>query len=211
MSETDNRLSKQGERLKKLRKERKKTQDEVAKLVGCGIVSVRDWEKGKRSPDTIYLIKLSELFGVSCDYILGLTDYTNIGNREIEDITGLSNEAVEVLRYISYNDWDNTNRATIGFINRVLEFASDSCTIDSYGDGHSISTVFSIMEEYVTSKNIVASIGGKKGQLIAFLDNQVKIDTVQSLYLEKLSSDVRRILDNLRKIEGGKDNAKEES
>lgn len=118
MDVKDDKLSIQGERLKKLRAEykpKKLTQKEVADKIGCGIVSYRDWEKGKRSPDTVYLIELAKLFQVSCDYILGITDFTKIGNREISEITGLSDYSINVLReHLNITD-------IVSVINKMLE------------------------------------------------------------------------------------------
>ena len=208
-SKTDNRLSKQAERLKTLRKEKKQTQEKISEQIGCGIVSYRNWEKGKCFPDTVYLIELSKLFDVSCDYILGLTDFKNIGNKEVSEITSLSDEAVEVLRYLSRYKYQ-TNKNTISLINRVLKSMAEHCRLTADNDGSSIPNILATMEEYIASEHAVASIGDGQGQFITFHKADISsIHTVQSLYLEKLSSDIRKILDRYREIEkeGEKDNA----
>ena len=86
------------ERLRTLRKSKGMTQEEVSRKIGYDIKSYRTWELGEKRPSTGALMKLGSLFGVSIDYILGLTDYTHVGNQEICAITGLSQESVDILR-----------------------------------------------------------------------------------------------------------------
>ncbi|MCK8824880.1 helix-turn-helix domain-containing protein [Fuchsiella alkaliacetigena] len=61
-------------RIKKLRKEFDLTQEKLAKKVGVSRATIAGYEtKGKEPPyDT--LTKLAEIFNVSTDYLLGLTD-----------------------------------------------------------------------------------------------------------------------------------------
>lgn len=59
-----------GEILKKLRKERKMTQSQLAEMFGYSHVAVVKWENGSREPDFATLIKLSEFFGVSIDFLI---------------------------------------------------------------------------------------------------------------------------------------------
>lgn len=62
-------------RIKKLREENNITQEELAKkleLSSKGIVSM--YEKGDRKPSLEILVKLSEIFNCSIDYILCKTD-----------------------------------------------------------------------------------------------------------------------------------------
>lgn len=63
-----------GERLKKLRNERKITQEELGKKVNVTKVSISGYENGNRNPDTETLQKLADFFEVSTDYLLGRTD-----------------------------------------------------------------------------------------------------------------------------------------
>ena len=62
------------ERLKILRIEKKLSQPELAKLVGVSKGMISFWENGINEPTITNLIKLSQIFEVSTDYILGLED-----------------------------------------------------------------------------------------------------------------------------------------
>lgn len=90
-------------RLKKLREQRDLTQEQVKNKIGCDLKTYRAWEKEGNYPSADYLIGLAQLFGVSTDYLLGLSDYTNIGNKEMSETTGLSEYAIDILRAINSN------------------------------------------------------------------------------------------------------------
>ena len=62
-------------RLTELRKEKGLTQAELADKLGVLQRSVSHWENGTRECDFETLIKLSIIFSVSTDYLLGKTDY----------------------------------------------------------------------------------------------------------------------------------------
>jgi len=58
------------EKLKKMRLESNKTQDEVATYLGIGRTTVVNYEHGRIKPTLENIRKLAELFDVSCDYLL---------------------------------------------------------------------------------------------------------------------------------------------
>ena len=61
-----------GERIARKRQENGWTQTHLAQLVGVNVKSVKEWENSVSVPAAKTLIKLSQLFGVSTDYLLGL-------------------------------------------------------------------------------------------------------------------------------------------
>ena len=63
-----------GERLRELRKEKGLSAKALSKLIGTSDASIIDWENNKDEIKAKNLIKLSKLFGVSTDYLLGLED-----------------------------------------------------------------------------------------------------------------------------------------
>jgi transcriptional regulator with XRE-family HTH domain len=74
-------------RIKILREELNMTQQELADKLGGAKSSVAMYENEDRKPSLEILIKLSEIFDCSIDYILGKT---NIRNNEINDPLGLA-------------------------------------------------------------------------------------------------------------------------
>jgi transcriptional regulator with XRE-family HTH domain len=63
-----------GETIKKLRTDKNYTQKDLAKILGISASAVGMYEQGRREPDNAILIKMSHVFEVSVDEILGLCD-----------------------------------------------------------------------------------------------------------------------------------------
>ncbi|MBE6965955.1 MAG: helix-turn-helix domain-containing protein [Ruminococcaceae bacterium] len=61
-------------RLKEIRKEHKKSQEELAKLLGVTQATLSGWENEKYEIDNKSLIKCAEILNVSVDYLLGRSD-----------------------------------------------------------------------------------------------------------------------------------------
>ena len=62
------------ENLKILRRENRKTQKEIAELIGCRELAYLHYEKGVRKLPVNALITLARYYDVSTDYLLGLTE-----------------------------------------------------------------------------------------------------------------------------------------
>lgn len=63
-----------GERMRVLRESMNYSQMKVAEIFGIGQSSVVRYEKGEASPSLELLVKMSDYYDVSLDYILGRTD-----------------------------------------------------------------------------------------------------------------------------------------
>ncbi|HJB45178.1 MAG TPA: helix-turn-helix domain-containing protein [Candidatus Mediterraneibacter surreyensis] len=62
------------ERIKNLRMSNDMTQTDLAKKLNITRSSVNAWEMGISIPSTTYIVELAQLFHVSTDYLLGLSD-----------------------------------------------------------------------------------------------------------------------------------------
>lgn len=62
------------QRLKELRNSKCLTQAELAGLLGISSSAVGMYEQGRREPDIALINKICELFSVTSDYLLGMTD-----------------------------------------------------------------------------------------------------------------------------------------
>lgn len=60
-------------RIRDLREDHDLTQKEVAKILSCSQQVYSNYELGQRDIPTDILIKLSRFYGVTTDYILGLS------------------------------------------------------------------------------------------------------------------------------------------
>lgn len=68
--------------LRALRKENNYTAKQLSSLIGYSVNIIYDWEKGRCEPPYNVLIKLSNIFGVSIDYLLGIEDDLGIKGYE---------------------------------------------------------------------------------------------------------------------------------
>ena len=59
-----------GEKLKKLRKARGLSQEQLADQLNVSRQAISMWELGESTPDTDNLVALSDYYGVSLDYLL---------------------------------------------------------------------------------------------------------------------------------------------
>ncbi len=64
-----------GERIKNLRRNKGMTQEGLAELLSISAQAVSRWETGVAMPDISLLPPLSNLFGVTTDYLLGMDEY----------------------------------------------------------------------------------------------------------------------------------------
>ena len=63
-----------GERLQDIRKDHGDTQQALAEKLHVSLYSIRCWEQGKSDPSHDLLVAICRLYGISADYLLGLTD-----------------------------------------------------------------------------------------------------------------------------------------
>lgn len=62
-------------RIKQLRKARSLRQADVARETCIDQKTLSNYEIGKTNPDSYSIIQLAEFFGVTTDYLLGVSDY----------------------------------------------------------------------------------------------------------------------------------------
>lgn len=86
-------------RLRDLLKEKNITQNQLSKIIGKTRQAVNNYTLGNTAPDSDTLIKLSEYFNVSADYLLGISDVktTDKDIAYICEYTGLCEETIEKL------------------------------------------------------------------------------------------------------------------
>ncbi len=71
-----------GERLLDLRKDADLTQEQLGTLLQINKHSISSYEREKSEPPDAIKIEIAKYFGVSIDYLLGLTDNPNPNNGE---------------------------------------------------------------------------------------------------------------------------------
>lgn len=67
-------MEKFAQRVKELRQEKKRTQANMAELLGIKLRAYQYYESGTHYPEVPNLLKLADYFGVTTDYLLGRSD-----------------------------------------------------------------------------------------------------------------------------------------
>lgn len=90
-------------KIKELRSELGFTQKDIAKNLGCNQTAVGKYERGELEPNIQTLIKLSNIFGCSVDYLIG-----NESDYEIVNVTSQltkpQSELLSVFNLLSEED-----------------------------------------------------------------------------------------------------------
>lgn len=108
--------------LKDLRLEKKLIQKELGRKLGISLSSISMYERGERQPDLETLIKISEFFHVSTDYLLGLTDipnYEKMSNQH--QITHLTKNELEILEIFNKITNERDQIKLIGRFDEIVE------------------------------------------------------------------------------------------
>lgn len=76
-------------RLKELRQEKKIGQNALSNLLDMCNASISYYETDKQDPTVTNLVKLATYFGVSTDYLLGLTDDRTPSNHTSDSVDNI--------------------------------------------------------------------------------------------------------------------------
>ncbi len=80
------------QRLKEMRNAKKVSQEKLANLLGISQQAVGKWEQGKSTPDPTAVGRIAEFFGVSSDFLLGLSDL----RRPAASVAGVGYDPVSI-------------------------------------------------------------------------------------------------------------------
>ena len=88
-------------RIKDLREDRDLRQLDVAQAVGIDQRSLSNYETGKTNPDSETVIKLASFFGVTCDYLLGVSNVNLMDHRAvIRELGDIKQRLEEIQKYL---------------------------------------------------------------------------------------------------------------
>ena len=133
-----------GGRIRKLRESRNMTQTELSEILGMKTyTTVSKWEKNENFPKGKDLKKLAEIFNVTSDYLLGLSD------TELGKIT-TQNKHHEILTLCNELNEDKLKQLILSRYSSVKYFAEEN--------GMPYSTVRSILERGIMNANVENAI-----------------------------------------------------
>lgn len=116
-------------RLRIIMNEQKRTQKEIADVLGISRQAISQYLDGFAQPNAEKLYKLAEYLKVSTDYLLGLSDIksTETNIQAIGHYTGLNDMAIERLKHMQANDItfqmlfdENKNFGQIAALNHLM-------------------------------------------------------------------------------------------
>ncbi len=102
------------QRLRGLREAAGLTQKELADLLHYSRGSISYYENCDRVPDIVFLMTVSEFFGVGPHFLLGFSDNQSISNEDIGIRFGLSDKAIEILDHMELFEYQE-------FISSIVE------------------------------------------------------------------------------------------
>ena len=85
-------------RIRELRKEQHMTQVRLSIELEVAQETISAYESGKYTPSVSILIKMSQIFGASCDYILGLSEHSNPNASSLNGLTFNEHYVLEIYR-----------------------------------------------------------------------------------------------------------------
>ena len=118
--------------LKDLRKEYGYSQKQVAEKLNISQQTYSDYENGKTEPATDTLIKISKLYNVSLDYLLGVVDElgspiitpeeraAGVTATKKENITPIEDDMLYVFREVGVKRGEAAQRAIVEMVEKML-------------------------------------------------------------------------------------------
>ncbi|MDT2597663.1 helix-turn-helix transcriptional regulator [Enterococcus dongliensis] len=99
-----------GQKLIELRKQKKLTQADMAKILGVARTTYSSYEQGRRTPDVELQNKIADFFGVTLDYLHG---------REAKEESELSSNQMTVAAHIDDDVSDEEMKEILSFIDYI--------------------------------------------------------------------------------------------
>lgn len=95
-------------RLRRLRENSGLSQTQLANELGVSRGSISFYENCDRTPDIMFLCRVSLYYGVSADWLLGLSDKKQ-NDISISEYTGLTESSIEAIRKLDKEALDGLN------------------------------------------------------------------------------------------------------
>ena len=89
------------ERLQELRKKEGYSQEQVAEMLGLSRQAISKWESGQGKPEIDNIIKLTEIYHVSADYILLGTEKVSVPAPEKKKLSHEYKKAISIIAIIA--------------------------------------------------------------------------------------------------------------
>ena len=186
---------------------------ELAGKLGVNVATINMYISGTIFPKTKTLIDLAYKLGWSLNYLVGLSDVKSpdASVNAINEKTGLSQRAIEVLEFLNSEGYDaddrTAHRRIIDLVNLILEGCYDQ--IDAYKDHPdergAVRCIFSDMMNYIDPGAESLSFRSKEGERTEIegmfgtlmIGDTPTAYTINVLKQQMLINGIRKTLDKL--------------
>lgn len=142
-----------GDRIKQLRKDSKLTQKELGDKLNVGKSTISQYENNINTPDIDTLKKISKIFDVPVDYLLGNTNIKNISMNSIFSGVGGLTSLIDVLQLnsASFPSENEKEAGTImlSIINTLID--TGALTEDNFNED-TLNIIKSALNMYIKSR-----------------------------------------------------------
>lgn len=142
-----------GDRIKQLRKDSKLTQKELGDKLNVGKSTISQYENNINTPDIDTLKKISKIFDVPVDYLLGNTNIKNISMNSIFSGVGGLTSLIDVLKLnsASFPSENEKEAGTImlSIINTLID--TGALTEDNFNED-TLNIIKSALNMYIKSR-----------------------------------------------------------
>ncbi|MCU4639321.1 LexA family protein [Acinetobacter courvalinii] len=121
-----------GNRLKSLRKSKKLTQQQIADAIGVSKTSVIYWEKDENLPKHDSLMNLSQILGVTSDYLLHGKD-DNLLEKNISSSFPIVGRLIPVISWVQAGTWTTVDFVPVGTQFKEWLPPNPKCGKNGYG------------------------------------------------------------------------------
>lgn len=157
------------ERIKRLRKEKGLTQNQLADQLGVTDKAVSKWEVGEANPDISLLVKMAQLFDVTVDYLLtGVSPEKEVVVSPKEML--IKTDDPKYLEKVSINDFDIVDMYKNKLVN-VFTYLLDNNKINQYIKGKRGRAVKT--NDYIPEILFLSLISNRLNQLNKFYFNDI--------------------------------------
>ena len=117
-----------GQRIRALRRSKKLTQVQLAKIAGVSSPAVTEWEKDSYLPKAASLEAIASKFGVTTEYILTGKGDPNAMQKEKSNVIPVKARMAPVLSWVQAGNWTNIAAVDLSDIDEFLPLPEDECT-----------------------------------------------------------------------------------
>lgn len=179
-------------RLIEQRQKKGLTQAQLANLLDRKRSTISGYETEGKEPDFETLCEFAEFFGVSTDYLLGLSNIP--GNRD-DLLYGISDRIKGLFLLLSSDSRDTVAKAYEEFYNILYEDMRLACS-DQLSQSDRLSTYVDFFKTIADSRKEIKSLVDRHGSDVTDLNNLSNILKAQNEFKHKVEDLLDRLLED---------------